>query len=353
MSKISVIVPVHNAGSKLRRCIRSIRAQSFSDWSLILIDDGSTDGSYERCKSYQAKDGRIQMHSQQRMGSMAARKKGIELAASPYVAFLDSDDWIGEHALRRLYETAVRSGADIVVSEMTRVAGSFGLLRKVSPSPYCQAERVLAEPEIRSELVPAFLHGHPFPVQFHGKLYKRELLREGGSYSSRVRFFGDDLFFNLEMFLKAGSIHLLPERHYYYRIGGATSRYMPHLFEDMVNGYRIQKEVIEAYYRQEDQISHLFGARVMLLNTLMTCVHYLFFSSLSKEERHRTIKRYCNQLEVLDCANDEKAAGSFCPDFIRSILQADCESLYRLGKTNYFKAVPRRLIMKAVASLSF
>lgn len=350
MSKISVIVPVHNAGSKLHRCIRSIRAQSFTDWSLILIDDGSSDGSFELCKSYQERDGRIQAYSQARKGSIAARRKGIELAGSPFVAFVDADDWIGEHALGRLYDTAIRSGADIVVSEMIRVAGSLGFIRKVPPSPYCQEERMLAEEEIRSELIPAFLHGHPFPVQFHGKLYKRELLRQSGSYSSRIRFFGDDLFSNLEMFLNARSIQLLPDRLYYYRIGGSTSRYMPHLFDDMVSGFRIQKEVIAGYY-QEKQNTHLFGARVMLLNTLRTCIQHLFFSPLSKEERYFTIQQYCVHPEVQECIRDEHAAACFDPDYIRFISQADCEALYRLGKTHYFKAFPRRMIKMAVASL--
>ncbi|MEK3881783.1 glycosyltransferase family 2 protein [Paenibacillus sp. PL2-23] len=350
MSQISVIVPVHNPGRKLRRCIRSILDQSFSDWSLLLIDDGSSDGSLELCKSYAAQDERIQVISQQQAGSTVARKRGIEHSCSPFVAWVDADDWMARHALGRLYDRAVRSGADIVVGDMTRVTGGGGLIRKSNPSPYCQEEKLFSAEQIRSELVPAFLHGHPFPVQFHGKLYRRELLQHNGTYSSRICFFGDDLYYNLELFLHAKSVYLIPDCLYYYRIGGMTSRYMPCLFQDAVRGYQIQKEVIATYYEQE-QAKHQTGARVMLLNTLMTCIHYLFLSKLSREEKLVAIQQYCVQPEVCECVNDEAVAAFIDQDVVRFIRQSDSSALYELGKWNYTKLFTRRMILKMLKLL--
>lgn len=350
MSQITVVVPIHNAGRKLSRCIRSVQDQSYKDWCLLLIDDGSTDGSLQLCESYTELDDRIRVFHQPKSGSIAARRKGIELSQSPYVTFVDADDWIDRSMLERLFNASAASNADISVCNMYRVMDSRGWIRKPYDSGYFQDEKVYLGDGIRSDLTPAFLHGHPFPVQFHGKLYKRELLLSSEAYMSRIRFFGDDLYCNLEMFLKAESVHLLPDRLYYYRAGGYTSLYMPHLFMDMVSGYQIQKEVIERYYSTEREHHH-FGIKVMLLNTLRTCIKNLFMGDLSKEKRLQTIQQYCTNPEVRECAESEAAAGYFAPAYIRAIQNCDSQLLYRLGKMNYFQSLPKKILMNAASSL--
>lgn len=113
MSELSIIVPVYNKRKYIERCIQSLQKQSFSDIEVILVDDGSSDGSKEICKKYAEKDKRIRVICQDHKGPIQARYEGIKLADTEYVTFVDADDWIETNT----YETLLpymRSGYDLV-----------------------------------------------------------------------------------------------------------------------------------------------------------------------------------------------------------------------------------------------
>ncbi|MBQ6985582.1 MAG: glycosyltransferase family 2 protein, partial [Oscillibacter sp.] len=93
MPAISVIVPVYQGEALLPGCVESVRRQTFDDWELLLIDDGSTDNSRTLCEHYAAGDARIRVLAQPRnLGVSAARNRGLQEARGDYVAFLDADD---------------------------------------------------------------------------------------------------------------------------------------------------------------------------------------------------------------------------------------------------------------------
>ncbi len=91
---ISVITPFRNAESTIGRCIGSIQAQTYTDFELLLVDDGSTDGSMAVCESYASHDSRLRVVSQDPSGVCAARNHGLSLSRGEYVAFVDADDWV-------------------------------------------------------------------------------------------------------------------------------------------------------------------------------------------------------------------------------------------------------------------
>ncbi len=95
--KISVIIPVFNAADYIEKCIQSVLDQTFSSWELILIDDGSTDNSFDIIRNFAESDERIRAFHQENSGAGMARNKGIENAVGDYVVFLDSDDYISEN----------------------------------------------------------------------------------------------------------------------------------------------------------------------------------------------------------------------------------------------------------------
>lgn len=101
---VSVIMPVYNAANTLKRSVRSVQAQDWADWELILIEDGSRDGSAEICASLVASDPRIRLVQQKgNTGAAAARNAGIRIARGRYIAFLDADDeWLPEKLSRQL-----------------------------------------------------------------------------------------------------------------------------------------------------------------------------------------------------------------------------------------------------------
>lgn len=112
---ISIIVPVYNVEKYVERCIRSILAQTFEDFELILVDDGSTDRSGEICDTYGQQDTRIYVLHQKNRGLSGARNAGLEIASGEYLTYIDSDDWVGETYLEELYNNAVKHNASVSI----------------------------------------------------------------------------------------------------------------------------------------------------------------------------------------------------------------------------------------------
>lgn len=100
---ISVIVPVYNTKAYLGRCVDSLLRQTYRDLEIILVDDGSTDGSGELCDSYAAGDERVRVFHKENGGSSSARNLGLDKAAGEYVGFVDSDDYVDPDMYERLY----------------------------------------------------------------------------------------------------------------------------------------------------------------------------------------------------------------------------------------------------------
>lgn len=111
---ISVIVPVYNVKSLLPRCIDSLLNQQFTDYELLLIDDGSTDGSGDICDKYGKKDSRIKVIHKSNEGVSRTRNRGIDEAKGEWLTFVDSDDYVTPDYLSSLY-ACIGSGIDLVV----------------------------------------------------------------------------------------------------------------------------------------------------------------------------------------------------------------------------------------------
>ncbi len=114
---ISIILPVYNTEPYLRRCLDSIRAQTFAEWECICIDDGSTDGSSAILTEYAAKDSRFTVIHQKNRGPAAARNTGFARVRGEYFICMDSDDWAEPDYLERLYAAAKQADADIAVCD--------------------------------------------------------------------------------------------------------------------------------------------------------------------------------------------------------------------------------------------
>lgn len=117
---ISIIVPVYNSSNFLRRCVSCIFNQTYKNWELILIDDGSTDGSAVICDEYTKEDERVKVIHQQNLGASFARKRGIDVAKGEYLTFLDSDDIVEEDYLERLYNAMKQYGTKIAACDQIK-----------------------------------------------------------------------------------------------------------------------------------------------------------------------------------------------------------------------------------------
>lgn len=148
-AKISVIVPVYNSIDCLERCVHSVCAQTYENLEILLIDDGSTDGTDSLCDRLAAQDCRIRAYHKQNGGASSARNMGIRLAEGEYLGFVDSDDYIEPDMYGRMMEAASKSGASIVQIARDEVDEAGRRLPDVCTPPdgerFCGAEDFLRE----------------------------------------------------------------------------------------------------------------------------------------------------------------------------------------------------------------
>ena len=128
--KLSIIVPVYQAGKYLEKCIKSILDQTFTDFELILVDDGSNDGSEKICDDYAKKDARIKVIHQKNQGVSSARNAGMNCAEGDYIAFVDADDWIETDMFEQCMDAMEQHKVDIIYHGMTK--GIWKADKKVS-----------------------------------------------------------------------------------------------------------------------------------------------------------------------------------------------------------------------------
>ncbi|WML51605.1 glycosyltransferase family 2 protein [Neobacillus sp. PS3-12] len=351
MTNVSVVVPVYNAGKRLNKCITSILNQNYREFELILVNDGSTDNSLDICKKYERKDNRIKVINKKNEGSILTRRKGVESAISNYIMFVDADDWIDERTIEILYNEALESKAEVTVCNIYKVIGNSAFIKRENINKYFNGNKIYQEEEIKNHLVTAYFHGHPFPSSLCAKLYRKELLNSSGKYLDRIKFLGDDLFYNIEILLKANRVKVINKPLYFYRHGGFTSKFMPYLFEDMINGYLIQKELINEYFSETKQKQYN-GISIMLLNTFKTCLNNLFKNNLGQSQIKELICTYISNPIVLECLDNKGVIKYFPADYLEAIRNKNIDYLYNLGKALYKKSLHRKIFLIVASKLS-
>ena len=132
--RISVLIPIYNVEPYLQRCIDSVLAQDFTDWEMILVDDGSPDRCPEICDEAAKKDARIRVVHKENGGLLSARKAGVQIARGEYFVFWDSDDTVPENALSTLYNH-IKQGYDVVRASGLRVTNE-GKKSPLEPYPF-------------------------------------------------------------------------------------------------------------------------------------------------------------------------------------------------------------------------
>ena len=134
--KISVIVPVYNVAPYLDQCMESICRQTYPNLEVIFVYDESSDGSLERCRQWVQLDKRIHLYiNPQRRGLGAARNIGLHMAEGDYVIFVDSDDWLAEGFIEKLYHAIEETGADYVSSVGYYCTDDKGVQKKTTTLP--------------------------------------------------------------------------------------------------------------------------------------------------------------------------------------------------------------------------
>ena len=191
MIEISVIVPVFNIEKYIERCVNSVLAQTFEDFELIIIDDGSSDNSGVICDSYKARDSRVKVYHTENLGVSNARNLGIKKSAGRYITFVDGDDWIARDYLEQLYTQLVKNNCDICI------CGGNEIDEQMKELKVCTYQTV-----VKLKWNDNRLYEWPFfTYVIHRMLIKKEVLKEIVFNESLTN--GEDVLFITELFLQA------------------------------------------------------------------------------------------------------------------------------------------------------
>lgn len=217
MPFLSIIVPVYNVKPYLSECLDSILAQTFTDFEVLLIDDGSTDGSSAVCDEYVSRDSRIRCFHKENGGHMSARQEGFRKSSGSYIAFVDSDDWIDPAMYACMCAAAKEHSADMVCCNYTAVTPKKQIKRRDFCNP-----GFYDKPRLEAEIYPRLLFSGIF---FHygispslcNKLFRRTLLEEHLFRVPLTIKLGEDGLAAYPCLLGASSVCFLPESFYYYR----------------------------------------------------------------------------------------------------------------------------------------
>ena len=208
-TEISVIVPVYNVEKFLPHCIESILNQTFENFELILVDDGSPDRCGEICDEAAKHDSRVRVIHQKNAGLSAARNAGIEIARGSWLSFVDADDFVALNFLEALHKAATRAQADCAVCSFY-LTDSTGA--RIEASYPVEVENGVRTGASVLETVQEHLNV-PYIVAWN-KLYRRELFE---TLRYPVGRQNEDVFVFAELFDKAKTVVVLPDKLYFYR----------------------------------------------------------------------------------------------------------------------------------------
>ncbi len=217
MPEISIIVPIYNIKTYLAPCIESIMRQTFSELEIILVDDGSTDGSGEICESYKRADARITVIHKENEGLVSARKTGLQAAKGKYIAYVDGDDWIETDMYERMYKRMIEEKVDVVMCGRYEDTGSVS--RKVFhgiPEGRYHKQALIQKVYPWMIVNGVFFEWGIFPGVWD-KLFRRECLEPFQFEVDNRIVMGEDAVCTYPCLLNADSIYIMQECLYHYR----------------------------------------------------------------------------------------------------------------------------------------
>ena len=232
MKTISVIVPVYNTEAYLDRCIKSLFCQSYADLEIILVDDGSKDGSLRICREWEQRDSRIQVVSQPNLGVSSARNEGIRKSTGDLIMLLDSDDWLAADACEKLLALIKGKNADCIVCGLKQTSGNIwapAFDKDYSDLASFKCDFIYW---INTELLSSSVN----------KIYKRGLITE--LYPENMSF-GEDLVFVLNYLKHCNRISFTQEplyQHEVYNSVSLTHSFSPARFSNLED---IQKAILD------------------------------------------------------------------------------------------------------------
>ena len=255
MCEISIIVPVYDVEKYLKKCVDSILNQTFKDFELILVDDGSPDNSGAICDQYAEKDSRVRVIHKENGGLSDARNAGIEVARGKYLGFVDSDDFVNEDMYKQLYTSIIENNADL------SICGIFDLYEGKTPIKKTEKKLLLN----RNEAMIMIFHGNEISVHAYNKLYKKEIFE---SLRYPVGKYHEDSYIIVNVLDRCKKIAINTKQMYYYyhRDGSITGQKFSNKQLEYIDAWEKNELLVKGRSQKLDEAAH---QRVCFANFLM------------------------------------------------------------------------------------
>lgn len=252
---ISVVVPVYNIEDYLERCVNSICSQTYQNLEILLVDDGSTDGSGALCDELTQKDSRIRVFHKQNGGSSSARNFGIAQAKGAYVGFVDSDDYISSDMYELLWKAVEQYDCEIAQIGRDEIDEQGNKLPNICEPPK-EEEMIPSEAFLREMLL------HKGDCSFCTKLVRKDLFKAAGFPEGELN---EDFHLLVKLLPRIKGIISLPQQtyHVFYRLGSNTRKKDPDAFSrvflDNVNNADMAERMVADKYPGLKDIAFRFG----------------------------------------------------------------------------------------------
>lgn len=277
--KISIIIPIYNAERTLSKCINSLLKQTFLNFEILLINDGSTDNSLNICNEYLVKDKRVKVISQLNKGVSAARNKGVDEASGDYLCFVDADDWVEESYLDIFARKQMLYSEDILVLQSFYFdSGQTLYVKKWNEEFYDDSN--IAQCFLENNL---FIYGAPWNKLFLLKLVKENKIR----FPEDLSLGEDSLFFmNYLMYIKG--IYLTSECAYHYMEAFSFLSKKKHtpenLFSYYLNFYNyVEKQMFSKILNSDNRYSGFYSSQIQ---GITTAILNMFYHRYGNKYRH-------------------------------------------------------------------
>lgn len=247
---LSIIIPIYNTEKYLGKCIDSILDQTYRDYELILVDDGSIDGSGQICDAYQKADKRIKVFRKKNEGAASARNLGLQYAKGEFIGFVDSDDYIAADMYESLFK-CLEDDVDIVTCGRCHVYPSK--IRKSKQKKLCAHTKMKYSTE---QAIEELLRGELFSYGVYDKIYRKELFDDIRFPRGRV---SEDLPVTYALFKKCRNVVNIGEAKYYqFRREDSITRI--DFFPRRIDNVLFHRDILEDIKKEYPQFSDIAEA---------------------------------------------------------------------------------------------
>ncbi|WP_286080044.1 glycosyltransferase family 2 protein [Parablautia intestinalis] len=295
--KISVIVPVYNTEKYLSKCVATLTGQTYDNLEILLVDDGSTDGSGRLCDMLALKDGRIRTVHKENGGLISAWKKGVCESTGEYLCFVDSDDWVDLNMLSEMGEKLSGNAKEIIASDYVIERGEEHceyVWQQLPPGEYDKKA-------MDDEVIPKLLgHEHRYVcISRCMKLISRKLVEDNCKYSNPVITTGEDITIMLPALIDCERLVIMEHKAYYHYLYVKDS--MIHKYDKgLYQNIQLLRQIVEQILKDK------FTGEKLSAMSKMADKEYIFmlFLALKNEARgnasgyRKNILQICREGEV-------------------------------------------------------